>query len=308
MAEEKKVVITNQNWCDLMNRIHAGRSCLTQEAQKLGITREEIIAMGDEAHKVGGNERWHEWTRTKRESANRDKQMQPRKRKRAVSTPASAPTHASTPGPISAPAPAPEPAPAPTDSMEELLRKKEELQKELVNCTSSLKEAEAILQIRQGSLKDAEAVLKKAQEALSAAVTAVAESETSVKIATTTVQQAQAQQAQAQQELQGVEQAIKELKEKSVYLIDPWYTGELPQYGTFLSTVEMERVTVEEVPEEYIPERTLDGVLLFDFVPDYYKARDFCGLVAKFELEEMPYTILVSDGRVKELLKMYIGK
>jgi len=298
--------ITNQEWCDIMNRIHSGRSCLTQEAQKLQITLDELIAMGDEVHNGKGNEREKEWRQTKRESAQRDKKMQPRKRKRAVSTPASAPTHASTPGPISAPAPAPEPAP--TDSMEELLRKKEELQKKLVNCTSSLKEAEAILQIRQGSLKDAEAVLKKAQEALSAAVTAVAESETSVKIATTTVQQAQAQQAQAPQELQGVEKAIQELKEKSVYLIDPWYTGELPQYGTFLSTVEMERVTVEEVPEEYIPGRTLDGVLLFDFVPDYYKARDFCGLVAKFELEEMPYTILVSDGRVKELLKMYIGK
>ena len=78
--------------------------------------------------------------------------------------------------------------------------------------------------------------------------------------------------------------------------------------GTFFSTVEMEGVTLQNVPEEYLPEASLEGVLLFDFVPDYKKARVFCGLVAKYELEETPYKLLVSDERVKALLKMHIGK
>ena len=306
--------ITNQEWYDLMNRIHSGRSCLTQEAQKLEITLDELIAMGDETHKGGDNEKWKEWCKTKRESSKRDKKMaRPRKMRKPAITSVSAPAQELAPAPDPAPAPAlaPEPAPAPAapaDRMEELLHKREKLQRQNADCASFLEKAEAILDIRQGGLADAKAVLEKAKKALSAAVTAVAESETSVKIATIAVQQAQAQQAQAQQELRGVEQAIQELKEKSVYLIDPWYTGELPQYGTFLSTAERKGVTIEEVPEEYIPERTIDGVLLFDFVPSYEKARVFCGLVAKYEIEGTPYQLLVSDERVEELLKMYIGK
>ena len=203
---------------------------------------------------------------------------------------------------VSTPAPAPVPAPAtPADTMEGLLRKKEGLQKELVTCATSLEKAEAILAIRQEALSDAQDVLEKAQIAVQQAEAEEAEAKAAV-------QQAQVHQAEAQQELQGIEQAIKELREKTIYLVDPWYSGELPTFGTFISTVEMEGVKTQEVSEDYLPEASLEGVLLFDFVPDYKKARVFCGLVAQFELEENPYHLIVSDERVKKLLKMYIGK
>ena len=70
----------------------------------------------------------------------------------------------------------------------------------------------------------------------------------------------------------------------------------------------MEGVEKLEVSEDYLPAASVEGILLFDYVPDYRKARLFAGLVAQFELEENPYKLLVSDERVKELLKMYIGK
>lgn len=261
---------------------------LRDEAQRLGIEYEELLQMGDKkfSHST-------EWENCKRLSEKREKKQVPKKRK-PVTTKESAPTSAQTD--TSTPAP----APAHSDSMEELLRKKEGIQKEFVTCATSLEEAEAILAIRQEALSDAQSVLEKAQAAVQKAEAEEAD-------AKAVVQETQEQRGKIQQELQVVEQEIQRLKEKTVYLIDPWYTGELPQYGTFFSTVEMEGVTLQKVPEEYLPEKTLEGVLLFDFIPDYKKARVFCGLVAKYELDETPYHILVSDERLKELLKMYIG-
>lgn len=202
--------------------------------------------------------------------------------------------------PVSTPSLDPTLAPTHADPMEELLRKRDELQRELAASASSLEKAEAILAIRQGALTDAQAVLQKAQMA-------VRQAEKEVQDAQAKVQRAEKQQAETQEKLQGVEKVIQELKEKTIYLVDPWFNGTLPEYGTFISTVEMEGVKTQEVSEDYLPEASLEGVLLFDFVPDYKKARIFVGLVAKFELEETPYKLLVSDERVKELLKRHIG-
>ena len=266
---------------------------LRDEAQRLGMKPEELLQMGDKkfTHST-------EWENCKRLSEKREKKQVLQKRNSAIKAPAPAPTNASTPTPTPEPAPAPA---APADPMEELLRRKEELQREVAEFASSLEKAREILQIRQESLSDAQSVLEKAQAAVQKAEAEEAD-------AKAVVQETQEQRGKIQQELQVVEQEIQRLKEKTVYLIDPWFTGELPEDGTFFSTVEMEGVTLREVPEEYLPEASLEGVLLFDFVPDYKKARVFCGLVTQFELEETPYSLLVSDERVKELLKMYIGK
>ena len=279
--------VTNKQWCDMMNRIHSGRSSLTQEAQKLGISLDELIAMGDETHKGGENERWKEWMQTKRESSKRDKQqMRPRKKKPVtISVPASAPVLEPV---VSTPA----------DSMEELLHRKEELQNEVLDCASSLEKKEKILKFRQEALADVMNVLEKVQVAVENAKSDVDEAQQAV-------QRAEKQKKMVQEELKAVEE---EIQKKQVYLVAPWYSGKFPEFGTFFSTVEMEGVTLQNVPEEYLPEASLEGVLLFDFVPDYKKARVFCGLVAKHELEETHYQLLVSDERVKELLKMYIGR
>ncbi len=311
---EKKVVITNQEWCDLMNRIHAGKSCLALEAQKLEISLNELIAMGDKAHKGKGkgNEREKEWAQTKRESARRDKQARPRKRKPAVpqSSPAPAPEPASAPAPGPAPepasAPTPEPAPEPAfvptpaalaDPMEELLRKREELQKEVADSLSSLEEAKAILQIRQGTLADAQAVLEKAKVAVQQAEADEAEAKTAV-------QNVQVRQEKA---LEAIRKVEEEIKKNQVYLVAPWYSKKFPEFGTFLSTVKMEGVKVLE-PKEKIEPDFKDMVSAdFNQVSEYVSALCFVSLVQEYILKEEAHTVLNTDPRVQKLLDKHIG-
>lgn len=103
MANNKKTVrITNQMWCDIMNRIHTGRSCCTEEAEKLGLSLPELLEMGDAVHIRGDNGRWKEWCQAKRESSKRDKRIS-RSRKTKMAVPASTPESKSEPAPASTP-------------------------------------------------------------------------------------------------------------------------------------------------------------------------------------------------------------
>ena len=291
--------VTNKQWCDIMNRIHSGRSCLTQEAQKLGMSLDELINMGDDYHKGGENERWQEWARTKRESAKRDKQVRPRKRKASTTAPSLEPepnlNQLSTA--ISA---AHADYAEPADHMKELFSKREELQKKLVDCEFSLRKAKSMHSIRQEAKADTRAVLEKAQIAFKNAEIDVINAETTIKLA-------HAQQTEVQQELQKVEEKIKELKEKTIYLVAPWFSGTFPEYGSFFSTVEMEGVNVVE-PTEDIEPNFKDMVSAgFDLVSEYMKALAFISLVQEYFLEEKTYNVLNTDPRVQKLLSKHIG-
>lgn len=282
--------ISEKRLREVKDRILHSGSYMVKEAFEMGIPQEELIEQLERMYPGGRkNSQYKAVITTSKRNASRVPEEE-LGRMRILPKPTR-----------QAKASAPAPTPAPVDPMEELLHRKDELQKQLVASASSLKEAEAILAIRQEALADANAVLKKAQQAVKKAEAEEVE-------AMQAVRKEQEQRAKVQEALEQVEEEIQELKEKTIYLVDPWFNGTLPEYGTFLSTVEMEGVEIQEVPEDYLPGASLEGVLLFDFVPDYKKARVFCGLVAKFELEENSYQLLVSDERVKELLKMYIGK
>ena len=265
MAE--KIFIKGHQWGTIFANVLNRGKTLQDEALHFGTDKDTLIKMGNEKFSHSP-----EWENCKRVSAQREKKQV---LKKTFSSQMNALAPTSAPSPTSAPTPA--------------LREKEKLQKRVASCASSLEAAEAILAVRKEALTDARSVLEKVQLAVENAEADEAE-------ANAAVQRAEEQQATVQAELQQVEEKIQKVKEKTIYLVDPWFKGVLPEYGTFISTVEM----------EYLPEVTLAGVLLFDYVPDYKKARLFAGLVAKFELEENPYHLLVSDERVKELLKMYI--
>lgn len=303
--------VTNQQWCDLMNRVHSGRSCLTVEAEKIGITLEELIALGDETHTGGDAEREKEWRKTKRESSKRDKQMsRPRKRsKKSVAThgpsiessvePASElSTEEASEQPVIVEVATEQPMPEEV-TLEQLLERKSNSEKNLKIKMQAVETAKSILAIRERTLEKARVVLEKAQKAFS-------EAETDMSGAQNSFNQAENELLNAQQSLQQVDSEIEDLKNNTVYLVDPWYAGTLPEFGTFFSTVEMEGITVLDVPDVYLPKATVDGILLFDYVPDYKKARVFVGLVIMHELEGRPYTLLVTDERVEALMKMNI--
>ena len=293
--------VTNQQWCDLMNRVHSGRSCLTVEAEKIGITLEELIALGDETHTGGDAEREKEWRKTKRESSKRDKQMaKPRKRsKKSVAT--------HEPSIESSVEPALE---LPTGessqtviveevTLEQLLERKSNSEKKMEIMMLNLESTKEILSIRLQTLENARGVLEKAQNAFSQAEAEVLETQKSI-------QSWEKGMDDVRQELQELE---TEINNKKVYLVNPLYRGELPEIGNFISSSEIEDlkgISVEKVPAEYIPEDKLEGVFLFEKISEYRKAIAFVGLVIKYELEGKSYNLIVEDERVEALMKMNI--
>jgi hypothetical protein len=292
--------ISEKKLCDVVGRVLHDGSYLEVEAFNLKVPVEELKLQLRRMYPGGCKNSQYKAVLT---TSSRNAEHVPKEEleklriipKPSRKTRVPAPASAQTPAPA---LPAPEPEPT-LNPMELLLRKKEELRKEQADCDARCESAKSILQIRTDALSSAKSVLQKAQAAVKKAEADKAEAETAVRQAEVAAKQVQAAVRQTDSE-------IKELTARTIYLVDPWYSGELPEYGTFLSTTEMEGVQKEVVPSEYLPKDTLEGVLLFDWVPDYRTARVFCGLVQKLELEEKPYTLLVTDERVKELLKMYI--
>lgn len=284
-----------------MNRVHSGRSCLTVEAGNLGMTLEELIAMGDETHTGGDAEREKEWRKTKRESSKRDKQMaKPRKRsKKSVAI--------HEPSIESSVEPALE---LPTGessqtviveevTLEQLLERKSNSEKKMEIMMLNLESTKEILSIRLQTLENARGVLEKAQNAFSQAEAEVLETQKSI-------QSWEKGMDDVRQELQELE---TEINNKKVYLVNPLYRGELPEIGNFISSSEIEDlkgISVEKVPAEYIPEDKLEGVFLFEKISEYRKAIAFVGLVIKYELEGKSYNLIVEDERVEALMKMNI--
>ena len=302
--------ITNKQWCDLMNRIHSGRSCLTVEAENLGMTLEELIALGDETHTGGDAEREKEWRKTKRESSKRDKQMaKPRKRsKKSVATHEPSIESSVEPAlelstvefseqPVIVEV-ATEPVPEEV-TLEQLLERKSISEKKMEIMMLNLESTKEILSIRQQTLENARGVLEKAQNAFSQAEAEVLETQKSILSWEKGMDD-------VRQELQELE---TEINNKKVYLVNPLYRGELPEIGNFISSSEIEDlkgISVEKVPAEYIPEDKLEGVFLFEKISEYRKAIAFVGLVIKYELEGKSYNLIVEDERVEALMKMNI--
>ena len=185
------------------------------------------------------------------------------------------------------------------DPMEMLLREKEDLEKEYEATSNGLEKAKKILELREETAKKAESALQSAQALAKNA-------KEDVKRARHSVQNAECSVNECNVAIQRVMEEIEQLKLNTVYLVDPWYTGEMPTYGTLLSTVELNGVTVQQAEEEYFPEATLQGVLMFDQVSDYKKSLEFCALVIQHIIEGKCYRLCVSDERIKSMLKMYI--
>jgi len=310
MAEEKKVFIRGHQWGTIFANVQNRGKTLRDEALRFGIDEATLIKMGDEKFPHSS-----EWDNCKRVSAKREKKqtlkngtssipeaptqkmsvLVPTPAPTPEPAPAPAPTNASTPTPTPEPAPAPTPTPA--DPMEELLRKKGEIQKKVEDCDSSLKEAEAILEIRQGTLAEAQSVLEKAQMAVQQAKAEEAEAKTAV-------QQAQTELAEEQTALKRVEE---EIQKNFVYLIAPWYLGTLPECGTFISSEQMEGCNVLKAKENIEPDFKEMISSGFDLGSEYVRALAFVALVQDFVLDGKKHNVLNTDQRVQKLLDKYIG-
>ena len=190
----------------------------------------------------------------------------------------------------------------PSDSAEEiteiaemLQEKKAELEKQLVAVENAERTAKEVLQVRAQTLEKAKEVFEKAKLAMEKA-------EEDLYQAELERERTEAEASDVRSALTKVEEGL-EVERNKVYLVAPWYSGKWPSLGTFISSEELDRCVYQDVPEEYLPDMSVEGILKFDYVPDYKKARKFVGLVTMFELQGKKYKALITDNRVKELVE-----
>lgn len=113
-------------------------------------------------------------------------------------------------------------------------------------------------------------------------------------------------------EKQRIENQITELKNKKIYLVDPSYTGEKPEYGTFYSTTSVENfgaLSIVEPNKEFAIEPDLKDMLVagFDSFKEYSNALRFVMLCAEYACKDAKYSVLVEDERLERLIKTHVG-
>lgn len=281
-----KIFITPDEWGKIHAAVFNRGKTLMDEAMRLGIDYTELIKIGNK--KFTNSKQWRNCLKV---SNGRLKKQSKQERKPDKKT--------DSPTSVSTTATATSDAELNSNPLQELINQKKALENEMEKNEKCLENSKSVLSIRAGTLKEAQAVLEKAQLALRNAEEAFDSEISEIKTA-------REKKASLQEKITTIEKKIEALKEQWIFLVDPWFKGTLPAWGRFISTAQMEGVEVQEVPSEYLPEASLDGVLLFDYVPDYKTARVFCGLVAMYELEGWQYELLISDKRLKALLEMYI--
>ena len=184
----------------------------------------------------------------------------------------------------------------PQNPMLSLLTKAERAEKKCENCENAVKLAEEILRINTDLLEKSREVFEKAKESLE-------KQEVTVKTAKEDLDKALADQGKAKDALNKINKEIEELNAKTIYLIDPWYSDSLPDYGVFVSTIAIEGYKVEHADKEYFPELIDEDVFSFKATEDYRLAREFVGLVRKYREENKQHQLLIADERVKKMIE-----
>lgn len=185
------------------------------------------------------------------------------------------------------------------DPVKELFSKKEKLKQKIAFNLSSLNEARRIVIIKEEQVKEAKKRLEEAQNK-------VLEAENEVAKASFLISKAEIKIQKAKEELQQVE---RDIQSRRVFLLDPWFSGELPEYGKFISTVAV--LGCEEISpsEEYVLAPDFNDMIEagFDLASEYQKALAFVALCQQYTLEGKDYILLSTDRRLSKLLAKYIG-
>ena len=201
-------------------------------------------------------------------------------------------------------------------TLEALEAKKASLNSESVVIEDQLAEARQIVRIRTETEQQAVEAAGKAQAAFEQANRLMREAEATWRNAQAESNKAKAEvakleakQAKSEADIEAINAEIETVKEKlnqQIYLVDPWFDGTLPEYGTFYSSEEMEGVEVVEVPKDYTVELVTQSILLFSDTRDVIRAKAFTELIWMYGDRGIQYTLLTEEGSVmNEFLKMY---
>lgn len=197
-----------------------------------------------------------------------------------------------------------------TQPVDELKRMEEErtsLVKNIAIIERTLATATSILNIRNKKFTDTQKVFNEAKQALEVAKLEKEDAQKDVENATIQLQKFNLS-------LSNIDQKIEtEKKKRSIFLVSPGYTGEIPSFGTFVSTVDtingiskVDKITPAsdfKIKPDF--EEMVDAG--YDSAQEYAKVLKFVELISQFIYNEKAYTLLVSDERIKNLIKLHIG-
>ena len=197
-----------------------------------------------------------------------------------------------------------------TQPVDELKRMEEErtsLVKNIAIIERTLATATSILNIRNKKFTDTQKVFNEAKQALEVAKVEQEDAQKDVENATIQLQKFNLS-------LSNIDQKIEtEKKKRSIFLVSPGYTGEIPSFGTFVSTVDtingiskVDKITPAsdfKIKPDF--EEMVDAG--YDSAQEYAKILKFVELISQFIYNEKAYTLLVSDERIKNLITLHIG-
>ena len=306
--------VTTKNLGLAVRNVLGNNSNLSDEAEKMGVSEEELISLGDKIYHDKSDSKWEKVKRlSKRRTKKSEKSLTP---KGSVDSKINVPNLKNNESDVfdseidlesnnsdvndsevQVPDVNYSKIHDPKKSeIEKFIEEEKELKRELITKLAELENMKQISVIRDQDVADSKEFLEKAKSAFEQAQQAFNRAKQNV--------------LEKEQEVKRTEEMLAkvqdEIKNKSVYLLDPWYKGDIPEYGIFISSAEVDGIatTVEQVEPTYMPDDSVEGIFLFDYVPDYKKACAFIGLITKYIVEDKPFQKLISDKRVLALIEM----
>ena len=127
-----------------------------------------------------------------------------------------------------------------------------------------------------------------------------------VKVTSEKIEKIRIKKASLEKELAEKHKEIDLFNENYAFLVAPFNIIGAPEGVRLVSATPIEGVETEIVtPEEdYYPQDKLELVMMFETRSEYFQAKAYVALVTKFLLEEMDFTLVVTDVRIKKMLHL----
>ena len=161
------------------------------------------------------------------------------------------------------------------------------------------------------NLKTAESILITRNEVVSNALRTLELAKFEQKLAQNDVKTATSKLQNLKQALSEIEIKIEKEKNKTIYLVAPGYSGEIPSFGTFISTEKIDNIKINLIfpITEFLLKPDFNEMINagYDSAQEYINALRFVALISEFVCGEKNYILLVSDKKIQKLIHIYIG-
>ena len=164
---------------------------------------------------------------------------------------------------------------------------------------------------KEKDLKTAESILTTRDEVVDNALKTLELAKFEQKLAQNDVKTASSKLQNLKQALSEIEMEIEKEKNKTIYLVAPGYSGEIPSWGTFISTEKIDNLKINLIfpTAEFLLKPDFNEMINagYDSAQEYINALRFVALISEFVCGEKNYILLVSDKKIQKLIHIYIG-